>query len=117
MYEVSQPLLGGSFSLGIQPPIFRNLLLGGHVERPLSKEGLGVGWHVREVVADDEHLDDGAQGIEEGDLDGSLGRNAVALLAEVDVAWKKNIHFKSRKYSISKSMIIENQMLKKICGK
>ena len=60
--------------------------VGWHVERSLSEEGLGVGRHVAEIIHHHEHLDHGAQGIEQGQLDGASVRNPVALLAKIDVA-------------------------------
>ena len=75
--EISQPLLS-VLAVGLGQ-------VGGHVEGPLSQKRLRVGRHVAEIVPDDEHLDNGAQGVEEGHLDGTLERYSVPLLAQVDV--------------------------------
>jgi len=60
MDQVSQPLLG-ILAVGLRE-------VRGHVERPLSQEGLGIWRHVRQVVHHHEHLDYGAERIEQGDL-------------------------------------------------
>jgi len=60
-------------------------LLAGHVKRSLSQEGLR-GWrHVGEVVHDHKHLDDGAQRVEESELQGTLFRHPVPFLSKVDM--------------------------------
>ncbi len=82
MYEVSEPPV-------LHLVVHGHVLLsqvGGHVQRALPHKRLRVRRHVSQVVHDHEHLDDGAQRVEQGDLDGALGRHAVPLLAQVDVA-------------------------------
>ena len=76
MDEVSQPLPRVRVAV---------TLIAGHVKCPLSQEGLR-GWrHVREVVHHDEHLDHGAQRVEEGELQGALFRHPVPFLSKVDM--------------------------------
>lgn len=79
MDEISEPLWSP----------FRVLVLpgtvGGHIESPLSDEGARVGRHVGQVVHDDEHLDNGAERVEERHLDGTALRHIVPLPAQVDV--------------------------------
>ena len=82
MYQISEPFLR---FLGVDGVVV-GVVVRGHVERPLPEEGLRVGRHVAQVVHHDEHLDDGAQRIEEGHLNGAPLRHAVSLLAKVDVA-------------------------------
>lgn len=65
------------------------LTVGGHVKSPLPDEGLRVGRHISQVVHDDEHLDDGAERIEERDLDGATLGHVVPFAAQVDVALKE----------------------------
>ena len=62
----------------------------------LSEEGLRVGWHVPQVVHHDEHLDDGAKGVEECQLDGAGLRHPVPLLPKVDVALTKLAEVKTK---------------------
>ena len=62
----------------------------------LSEEGLRVGWHVPQVVHHDEHLDDGAKGVEERQLDGAGLRHPVPLLPKVDVALTKLAEVKTK---------------------
>ena len=76
MYEVSEPLLGVLVAVcGVRR----------HVERPLADERLRGRRHVLEVVHHHEHLDDGAERVEQGRLDRALLGDAVPLLAQVDV--------------------------------
>ena len=60
-----------------------------HVERPLPQKRLRIRRHVGQVVHHHEHLDHGAQRVEERNLNRSLLRNPVALLAQVDVAYRR----------------------------
>ena len=85
MYQISEPFLR---FLGVDGVVV-GVVVRGHVERPLPEEGLRVGRHVAQVVHHDEHLDDGAQRIEEGHLNGAPFRHAVSLLAKVDVACRE----------------------------
>lgn len=79
MDEVSQPLSRVRVVV---------TLLAGHVKRSLSQEGLR-GWrHVGEVVHDHKHLDDGAQRVEESELQGTLFRHPVPFLSKVDMTLK-----------------------------
>ncbi len=78
MDQISQPLLR-LLVVGLRQ-------VGRHVERPLPQKRLRIRRHVRQVVHHHEHLDYGAQRVEQGHLNCSLLRNAVTLLAQVDVA-------------------------------
>ena len=79
MDEVSQPL-----------PRVRVVvaLLAGHVKCSLAQEGLRGWGHVREVVHHHEHLDHGAQRVEEGELQGAFFRHPVSFLSKVDMTLK-----------------------------
>jgi hypothetical protein len=77
MNKISKPLLG-VLVVGLRQ-------VRGHVQSPLTKKRLRIGRHVGKVVHDDKHLDHGAQGIEEGHLNGALLRYAITFLPQVDV--------------------------------
>ena len=79
MDKISQPLFG-VLVVGLRQ-------VGRHVERPLPQEGLRIRRHVRQVVHDDEHLDDGAERVEKRHLDCSFLRNAIPFFAQVDVTY------------------------------
>lgn len=77
MYEISQPL-GTPFKVFI-------FAIGGHIQCALPNEGLGIGWHISEIVHDHEHLHHGSQWVEQCYLYRPGFRHIVSLLSQIDV--------------------------------
>lgn len=85
MYEISQPFWA-PFQVGI-------ITIRRHIQCALSDKGLGIRWHILEIVHNYKHLYYGAKWIKQSYLYSSRFGHIVALFTEVDMTLKDKIYF------------------------